>query len=202
MAIVWMAVALAGCANTMYNTTSPLSAAFPESFNCNDSPYNFENVIVRLDLKDVINKMAAELCAPVCANGCVTQDPMCANTTMLTTDFVDLVYLTPRSAGLFLSELMRNGMSNVCCYRVMQGEFGEHFKINQEGLVVLTRKPDELKQTEYPYSEAIVGTYKFTPGRLYLFARKINVYTGNIVKMSTREISYRCMGDNVIKSVR
>jgi hypothetical protein len=193
---------LTGCSNAVYNSTSPLSVAFPGSFDCKDSVYNFDSVIVRLNLKDVINQMAAELCTRSCTEGC-GDNPPCTDmpTTMLVTDFVDLVYFTPRSAGLFLSELMRNSLNNVCCYKIVEGEFSENFKLNQEGLVALTRKPEQLKHAEYPYSEAIVGTYKFSPGRLYLFIRKINVYTGNISKISTREISYRCMGDNVIKSV-
>ncbi|MES0338079.1 MAG: FlgO family outer membrane protein [Candidatus Magnetobacterium sp. LHC-1] len=171
------------------------------TFRCRDRAAYNDDIIVQLKLKDVFDEVAAELCSASCAQGCLPNTPGCVGKTIIVTDFVDIVTLMPRGAGLFMSELMRNSINNTCCYKVVQGEFRSYFKLSPDGLVALTRNPNEIKSDEYAHSEGIVGTYKLTDGRLYLFVRRINVHAGNISKFVTKEISYKCMGDMIIKSV-
>ncbi|MBF0539237.1 MAG: hypothetical protein HQL03_13395 [Nitrospirae bacterium] len=184
---------LSGCGGMLSEVSS--------TFRCRDNVAFNDDIVTRLKLKDVFGEVAAELCGASCAQGCLPNTPSCVGKTILVTDFVDIVTLMPRGAGLFMSELMRSSINNTCCYKVMQGEFRSYFKLSPEGMVALTRNPNEIKFPEYLHNESIVGTYRLTDGRLYLFVRRINVYTGNISKFVTKEISYKCLGDTIITSV-
>ncbi|MBF0343651.1 MAG: hypothetical protein HQL06_05395 [Nitrospirae bacterium] len=191
--LVVLMVLISGCTGVLGEVSSTLRCRDRVAFN--------DDIVTRLSLKDVFDQMAAELCSASCAQGCLPNTPGCVSKTLLVTDFVDIVTLAPRSSGLFMSELMRNSINNTCCYKVVQAEFRNYFKLTQEGLVALTRNPNEIKNDEYTHSESIVGTYKLLDGKLFLFVRRINVHTGNISKFVTKEVSYSCLGDMVITTV-
>ncbi|MCX8026367.1 MAG: FlgO family outer membrane protein [Thermodesulfovibrionales bacterium] len=165
-------------------------------FRCKDLSYSESlqsEIVSKLDLQPVINTMAFELCGD-------TEQRMC--TPIVITDVVDIKSLKPRRIGMLMSEMLRNSFNNVCCNKIFQAEFSRYFKLNQNGLVVLTRDASEIKNEGYPFSEAIVGTYNITKDRLYIFFRRINIHTGQVSRFTTREISFQCIGDTVIKSVK
>ncbi|MDD2734400.1 MAG: FlgO family outer membrane protein [Desulfuromonadaceae bacterium] len=129
---------------------------------------------------------------------------MCANrdeldrATVLVTDFADLQTFLPNQSGLLMGELMRGSLNNVCCTKIIQAEFAKYFKLSENGLVVLTRKASEIKKDEYFQSDAIVGTYSFqNNNKVVIFARKLNMDTGRITRMVTREVNYSCSGRSV-----
>jgi hypothetical protein len=63
---------------------------------------------------------------------------------------------------------------------------------------VLTRKVSEIKNDEYSHADAIVGTYSYqNNNKVVIFARKLNMETGKISRMVTREINYSCSGRSV-----
>ncbi|MCX8069274.1 MAG: FlgO family outer membrane protein, partial [Thermodesulfovibrionales bacterium] len=164
-------------------------------FRCKDFTFNETlqaEIIAKLDLQPVYNQIANELCF---------YDNLCVEGVILVTDTVEIRSLVPKRSGLFLSELMRNSVKNICCYNIMQAEFGKYFKLDSKGLVSLTRDASEIKNQEYPFTYAIVTTYSLTKDRLYIFARKINVRTGQIERFVSRDIAFQCIGDAVIKSV-
>ena len=119
--------------------------------------------------------------------------------TVLVTDFADIQSFLPNQSGLLMGELMRGSLNKVCGYKIRQAEFANYFKLSENGLVVLTRKADEIKKGEYSQSEVIVGTYNYlNNNKVVIFVRIINIETGNIPRMITREINYNCVDQSVI----
>jgi hypothetical protein len=163
------------------------------------------------DLKPLFQDIAAELCVDSCSD-CSPADAKgdrnaaCANRndsirqTVLVTDFADLQTFIPNQPGLLMGELMRASLNKVCCYKIIQAEFGKYFKLSENGLIVLTRKVSEIKNDEYSQSEAIVGTYNYVNNnKVVVFVRRINTQTGKISKMVTRELDYSCLGRSHIR---
>jgi len=98
---------------------------------------------------------------------------------------------------------MRAGLSKVCCYKIVQAEFGKYFKLSENGLIVLTRKTSEIKKDEYVQPEAIIGTYNYlNNNKVLVFVRRINTETGKITKMVTRELDYSCFGKSLRYTVK
>ncbi len=167
-------------------------------------------------LKPLFQEMAYELCTDSCSD-CATRTPdgrlsvtpkTCSleeirRQTVLVTDFVDLKSYMPGDSGLLMGELMRGSLNQVCCYKIVQAEFGKYFKLNENGLVSLTRRVSEIKHDDYPQPEAVVGTYNYlNNSKVVLFVRRINTTTGYVTKMATREIDYSCIGRKVVYGVK
>ncbi len=163
------------------------------------------------DLKELFQGIATELCTDNCtcnvqksADAKAETPPACAGSdelsrsTVLVTDFADLQTFLPNQSGLLMGELMRGSLNSVCCYKIIQAEFAKYFKLSENGLVVLTRKVSEIKKDEYSHTDAIVGTYSFqNNNKVVIFARKLNMETGTISRMITREVNYSCSGRSV-----
>lgn len=167
------------------------------------------------NLKPLFQEMAYELCTDSCtdcavrgADKALELPPSCGldeirRQTVLVTDFVDIKSYMPEHAGLLMGEMMRGSLNRVCCYKIVQAEFGKYFKLNEHGLVSLTRRVSEVKKDEYPQPEAVVGTYNYlNNNKVVLFVRRINTTTGHVVKMVTREIDYSCLGRQISYGVR
>lgn len=168
-------------------------------------------------LKPLFQEIAYELCTDSCSD-CAVRNPdgttpkvtpnTCAleeirRQTVLVTDFVDLKSYVPGDSGLLMGELMRGSLNQVCCYKIVQAEFGKYFKLNENGLVSLTRRVSEIKHDDYPQPEAVVGTYNYlNNSKVVLFVRRINTTTGHVTKMVTREIDYSCIGRKVVYGVK
>lgn len=170
----------------------------------------FNQLLESTDLKPLFNDIARELCAEPCVaeNSVASSEKTdisqkCSSVndknsySVLITDFVDIQSFTPASQGLLMGELMRGSLSSVCSTKITQVEFAKFFNLNEKGLVVLSRKVSEIKKDEYDQTEAIVGTYSYLNNKIVIFARKINVVTGKISRMVTREVDYNCAGGSV-----
>ncbi len=155
------------------------------------------------NLKAMFASMAVELCQSPCGQDCGAERQACpseaARQTILVTDFANLDTYIPGQHGLLMGESMRAALSSGCQSRIVQAEFGKHFKLSEQGLVALTRKVDEIRRDELPYQEAVVGTYSFQGGKLIIFARKIDSRTGVVTRMVSREVNFTC-GQNSITS--
>jgi hypothetical protein len=175
----------------------------------------FNQLLESTDLKPLFNDIARELCSEPCVTengsplpmGKFDQNSGCAgmkenNYSILITDFVDIQSFTPATQGLLMGELMRSSLSSVCSKKITQVEFAKFFNLNEKGLVVLSRKVSEIKNDEYDQTEAIVGTYSYLSNKIVIFARRINVVTGKISRMVTREIDYNCAGGAVSYTVK
>lgn len=202
-ACILLTVILTGCASP--KTATRYSACYGKSFN---------QLLESTDLKPLFNDIARELCTEPCtvAGGTLPSDtsapPKCStsndknNYSILITDFVDIQSFTPASQGLLMGELMRGSLSSVCGTKITQVEFAKFFNLNEKGLVVLSRKVSEIKKDEYDQTEAIVGTYSYLNNKVVVFARKINVVTGKISRMVTRELDYNCAGGSISYTVK
>ncbi|MDD2899077.1 MAG: FlgO family outer membrane protein [Desulfuromonadaceae bacterium] len=194
LAVVVAALFLTGCVTQ--NTAMRRSTCSGKSFN---------QLLESTDLKPLFNDIARELCTDKSASEGestsekIVKGPATKDTgySILITDFVDIQSFTPASQGLLMGELMRGGLSSVCGTKITQVEFAKFFNLNEKGLVVLSRKVSEIKKDEYNQTEAIVGTYSYLNNKIVIFARKINVVTGKISKMVTREVDYSCIGNSV-----
>lgn len=200
---------LTGCAPYYYYNTHQ-----PEAYG---ACYNKSLPILldSTDLKALFQDIAAELCVDTCSE-CVSRAPdgkaaIPASAprneinpqTVLVTDFADLQTFIPNQSGLLMGELMRASLNKVCCYKIIQAEFAKYFKLSENGLVVLTRNVNEIKKDEYSQSEAIVGTYSYlSNNKVVIFVRRINMATGKISRMVTREVNYSCLGRSVKYSAK
>lgn len=182
---------LSACAEFIYKGSC--SAKYGEG------GFSIDRIVSRTDLKPVFDGIAASLCDG--NSFCAMQDPRAADPTLLVTDFVDIQSLKPYRGGILMGELMRGSLSTACCARILQGEFSMFFRLSENGLVALTRDPKSILTKEYRHSECVVGTYHYTTDKLYLFARRINIYTGVISKFVSREITFICPGETVISRI-
>jgi hypothetical protein len=195
---------LTGCGahNTTFRTAS-----------CNGKSFN--HLLEATELKPLFNDMALELCSESHSSDNAPDAKDRKNNpfgylpsseknayALLVTDFVDIQSFAPASQGLLMGELMRGSLSSVCGTKITQAEFAKFFNLNANGLVVLSRKVSEIKKDEYDQNEAVVGTYSYLNNKIILFVRKINVVTGKISKMATRELNYNCVGNGVSYSTR
>ncbi|MBV5340431.1 MAG: hypothetical protein J0665_12910 [Deltaproteobacteria bacterium] len=199
LATFFLAIFLTGCASQ--NPVKRYSTCSGKSFN---------QLLESTELKLLFNDIARELCKEPClTEGGTPPENMstCSSAndgndySILVTDFVDIQSFTPASQGLLMGELMRGSLSSVCSTKITQVEFAKFFNLNEKGLVVLSRKVSEIKKDDYDQTEAIVGTYSYLNNKIVIFARKINVVSGKISRMVTREIDYNCAGGNVSYTV-
>ncbi len=167
------------------------------------------------DLKALFGDIAAELCIDTCsdsvtripddkgaAHNCTNRDEI-NRQTVLVTDFADIQTYIPNQSGILMGELMRASLNNVCCYKIVQAEFAKYFKLSENGLVVLTRKANEIKKEEYVQPEVVVGTYNYlSNNKVVIFVRRIDMQTGKISRIVTRELDYSCSGRLLKYTVR
>ncbi len=196
-----VALVLSGCAS---------QSAVKRYSTCSGKSFN--QLLEATELKPLFNDIARELCSePPCVNedGTPTETrSKCSSGndssdySVLITDFVDIQSFAPASQGLLMGELMRGSLSSVCSTKITQVEFAKFFNLNERGLVVLSRKVSEIKKDEYDQTEAVVGTYSYLNNKIVIFVRKINVVSGKISRMVTREIDYNCAGGTVSYSVK
>lgn len=204
LVIALSGISLAGCA--AHTPPMRYSACYGKTFN---------QLLESTELKPLFNDIARELCSEPCRNedGTVSTksseiSARCpapkekSNYSVLITDFVDIQSFSPASQGLLMGEFMRGSLSSVCSTKITQVEFAKFFNLNEKGLVVLSRKVSEIKKDEYDQTEAIVGTYSYLNNKIVIFVRKINVVTGKISRMVTREVDYNCAGGSISYTVK
>lgn len=154
---------LTGCTSTI-NTS-----------HCVDISTPLERVN-RSNLDQVFKEIAKEVCA--------SPDKI-----VIIPDFLDIQTLNTSSIGLLLGEVMRSSYSQICKGKIVQIEFPKHFKISKDGVISLTRNPNDLKRAELSTNEVIIGTFSYTDNKLRIFVRKVDADTGYILNMTTREIN-------------
>jgi hypothetical protein len=153
------------------------------------------------NLQQVFAEIARELCQPACAGDCRGERAACgaevSTRPVMVSDFANLDTYVPGQAGLLMGEMMRSALSTGCCRKIVQAEYGKFFKLSEQGLVILTRKVDEIRRDDFPGQDIVVGTYSFHGSKLSIFARRIDSRTGIVERMVTREITYSCNGSRI-----
>lgn len=157
--------------------------------------YDSDEVIANLDLKKTFDEVANEMC------GNMYSPSVVPSKSVMVTDFVDVSSLQSNESGMFMSELLKGSLNQKCNYNIQQAEFSKYFKLNRGGFVALTRDANEIKMAETPMGvSAVVGTFKYSPNRLHIFVREINIHSGKISKFITKEIPFTCLGESVFRT--
>jgi len=143
-----------------------------------------------LNLGRAFDRLARELYQTDGANGEPADDPDIQETghTVMVTDFVDIQNFRPDQGGRLMGEMMRASLSRISRCTIIQAEFGQHFRLTDQGLSLLTRNPAQTRSQSYNYPECVVGTYTLTPHKLILFARRVNIHTGSVTRIARREL--------------
>jgi len=152
--------------------------------------YEPEEIIPNLNLQPTFDEMAKELCE------CVS----CPTKSVLVTDVVDVNSLASDGAGAFMSEMLKSSLNRVCKYTITEAKFREYFQLDSNGFVALSNSAKDIKEIKKPVSTAIVSTYKYSPSKLHIFTKEINIRTGDTRKISTREVPFTCMGSSIIRT--
>ena len=140
----------------------------------------------RLLEQAALRPVFADMATAICRGGA------CEHTgNLLVTDFVSLDSYEAGTSGMLMGELMRASLSDIGA-KLIQAEFSKFFRLNQNGLTVLTREAARLRESEHDTGRAIVGTYFFQPTKLTLFVRVMNTQTGDVLRMTSRELSATC----------
>jgi PBP1b-binding outer membrane lipoprotein LpoB len=172
-----------------------INGCVSSSVDCTDEygdDFDKAQIISNLSLENIMDEISLELCT----NSDTRQRPL--SKSLIFTDFVDIKTLKTDKNGMFMSELLRSSFSTNCNTKIVQAEFGKYFTLNNKGFVSRTRDIDKIKKSNYAYSKAIVGTYRFTRNNLYLFVKLIDINTGKVIKMVRKKVSYQCMGGYIL----
>ncbi len=171
-----------------------LSGCFTRYMGSADCATSLDEILARVDMKQAFQGMAADLCGEPCTLPGSPNAAVCPSPTFMVTDFVDIHSLQPKKHGIVMGELMRSALNHTCRARIVQAEFAENFTLSDKGLVALSRDPKKIRHPDYPYSDYLVGTFSYSGNKLFLFARKVDVSSGRVTKMTSREITVGCGG--------
>lgn len=193
-------LAVAGCSRTTVVNAERDQAEQHAGETCHNKPLQL--LLDATELKKLFEGIAAEMCQDACpggVRGACADRAESGRETVIVTDFADLQTFLPNKSGLLMGELMRGSLNKVCGYRIKQAEFGSFFKLSDNGLLVLTRKVNEIKDDEFTRRDAVVGTYNYlNNGKIVVFARTVDTRTGTVTTMVTRELSYDCNDNGTI----
>ena len=150
----------------------------------------------RIDLRKVTQMLATDLCDP--------SNPVISSyrpeDAILVPDVLDVQTYKPEKLGIHMGDLLRSSINSVCKYPVRQLDMSEQIKLNDEGIVALTREAAKAAQTSVPAHTAIVVTYSMQPNKMTLVGRTVHLATSTIVSSSTKEVVWGC-GKNLIGDV-
>jgi len=75
-----------------------------------------------------------------------------------------------------------------------QVEVGEHLSLDEDGLRLLTRDPESIRQDIVIDRYALVGTYRRVGEALQLGVRRIDLVDGTVRAAASGQIPERCFG--------
>ncbi len=145
------------------------------------------DVLARLDTRRLSDDMVAGLCPPAPDPNALPQ-----NNVVVVPDLVDVQTLQANRLGKSMGELFRASIHKICKVPIRQVELSRQFKLNPDGLTALSRNHAEVRDTSFPASVAMVGTYHLQSDKLTLVGRRIDIETSTIQALSTVEASWRC----------
>lgn len=124
--------------------------------------------------------------------------------TLVVADPVDVQSYLPGHLGRAFGDVFRAAIYQRCKLPIQQVELSRDFSLTPNGITALTRDLRSVRG-EFKARFALVTTYSQTRNRVYFVARRLDVATGAITAMSTREVSWQCtknlMGDSRLLTV-
>jgi hypothetical protein len=124
--------------------------------------------------------------------------------TLVVADPVDVQNYLPGHLGRAFGDVFRSAVYQRCKLPIQQVELSRDFSLTPNGITALTRDLRNVRG-EFRARVALVTTYSLTRNRVYFVARRLDVATGAITAMSTREVSWQCdknlMGDSRLQTL-
>jgi hypothetical protein len=123
--------------------------------------------------------------------------------TLVVADPVDVQSYLPGHLGRAFGDVFRAAIYERCKLPIQQVELSRDFSLTPNGITALTRDLRNVR-AEFKARVALVTTYSLAKNRVYFVARRLDVATGAITAMSTREVSWQCnrnlMGDSRLQT--
>jgi len=107
-------------------------------------------------------------------------------------DMVDVQSYVPGAMGISMGELLRVSVFNVCNVPVRQVEVSSAIKFDANGMVILSRDLNQLRQRAFPAETAVIGTYHLQRNKLTVVVRRVSLENSLISAIATREARWRC----------
>ena len=108
---------------------------------------------------------------------------------LIVTEFVDLTLLENHTKlGYVLSNSIKNSLINIHNASVIEAEVSKYFKISGNGLKILSRDINMIKNKNLTVERAVVGTYAYTDDEIIIFVKLVNLKTGIIEGSYTKAI--------------
>ncbi|MBI5781415.1 MAG: hypothetical protein HZA65_07105 [Rhodocyclales bacterium] len=109
-------------------------------------------------------------------------------------DFVEVDGYRTGRYGKALGEAFGLAWPRYCPTPMRQVEVGEHFTLDEDGLRLLTRDPEAIRQDSVIERYALVGTYRRVGEALLLGVRRIDLADGTVRAAASGQIPERCFG--------
>lgn len=186
LALLLGAALLAGCATGVERIDHVLLKDHP----IEDCRITRDEALARVDMRRLLSEVSKEVCLPT-PDG-VEIGPG-AKLAYVVPDVVDIQNYVPGSLGISMGELLRASIFNICSVPVRQVELSSAIKFDTNGMVILSRDLNLVKQNAFPAEHAIIGTYHLQRNKLTVVVRRLSLENGLITSIGTREARWRCV---------
>jgi len=158
----------------------------PEPIECSG---RLPSVLSKINLTDLLGKVAHEFCP----GGSGPSNPLISDRDVVVVpDFVDITNFNTGHTGVYLGEVTRGSLSEVCKHKVRQVDLGKAVRLNADGLSALTRDASKVANPEFVAKWGYVGTYSELPGKILITLRELDMESGAATRLITREINHGC----------
>lgn len=98
---------------------------------------------------------------------------------LIVTDFVNLITLKNESSmGYILSNSLKNALLNTYETKIVEVELSKNFKFSGNGLRLLSRNINNIKNIKFDVKKALVGTFTYSKTEIIVFVKLIDLKTG------------------------
>lgn len=114
---------------------------------------------------------------------------------LVVADPVDVQNYLPGKLGRAFGDIFRSALFKACGIPIRQVELSKDFGLSGDGITALTRNLSDVRGESFRAKDAVITTYSSNAATIYFVSRRIDVSTGSIHAMSTREVSWQCEQD-------
>ena len=147
-----------------------------------------EDAVGRINMRQLLAEVSKEICAAAAQPGDVTS----STSAYIIPDMVDVQTYVPGAMGISMGELLRASVFNVCNVPVRQVEVSSAIKFDANGMVILSRDLNQLRQRAFPAETAVIGTYHLQRNKLTVVVRRVSLENSLISAIATREARWSC----------
>jgi hypothetical protein len=186
LALMWAvgAVLLAGCATGVER----IDRALLKEHSLQECGMSREDAVGRINMRQLL----AEVSKEICASAAQPSDMTSSTSAYIIPDMVDVQTYVPGAMGISMGELLRASVFNVCNVPVRQVEVSSAIKFDANGMVILSRDLNQLRQRAFPAETAVIGTYHLQRNKLTVVVRRVSLENSLISAIATREARWSC----------